>query len=137
MSSNNPYNDMSDLEREFELEMDDHNYSGSIDETEMEYEDESADSGYDQEEYGQASLDDEYDHDENEDEYEYEADYEHMSYGERMYELSQREFESEWERNEALDNIFEEIEREYFLGRINRAFKKVTGNSVIRRLARK
>lgn len=125
MSSKNSNNDMSDLEREFELEMDDQSYSGSMEEGEQEYE------------YDEHSFENEYNQDEYEEELEHEAEYETTSFGERLYELSQREFESEWERNEALDEIFEDIEREYFWGKIKRAVRKVARNPIVKGLVKK
>lgn len=128
--------DMSELEREFELEMDaqddystdhemedvgeyDQEYSEDYDENEYEYDEDYADS-----EYG---------------EYEYEA-YEDfpVSYGERLFEIAQREFESEYEMDEALSQVMEDMEREYFFkkigGLIKRGAKFVNNNPMLKGL---
>lgn len=46
------------------------------------------------------------------------------TYGERFYELSQREWESEFELDTAIDQVLGEMEREYFFGSIARGIKK-------------
>jgi hypothetical protein len=45
-------------------------------------------------------------------------------FGERFYELSQREWESEYELDTAIDQILGEMEREYFFGRLVKGIKK-------------
>lgn len=100
---------MSELEREFELEMDD--------DLELEMDDDSEFEAY------------ESDEDSESDDYEYESEYEDepqeefewletndSDYAERFFELSQREFESESEIDEAVNEILDDMEREYFLG---------------------
>jgi hypothetical protein len=46
------------------------------------------------------------------------------TFGERFYELSQREWESEYELDTAIDQVLGEMEREYFFSRIVQGIKK-------------
>jgi hypothetical protein len=46
------------------------------------------------------------------------------SFGERFYELSQREWESEFELDTAIDQVLGEMEREYFFGSLVKRIKK-------------
>lgn len=111
---------MSELEREFELEMDEQDNYGTDHEMEAmeEYEQEYSDE------------DDEYEYEYNEDDgdNEYESEYEYedfpMSYGERFFEIAQREFESEFEMDDALSQIMDDMEREYFFKKIGGLIKK-------------
>lgn len=135
---------MSEMEREFELEMDD------------EFELENADSDGEFEDYAQEfefEADDENEFENYEQEFEFEADdetndaielefedYEEEtadsdgefewadaargSYGERFYELSLREFETEAEMDEAFGKILSEMENEFFLSNV---WKKAKG----------
>lgn len=116
---------MSELEREFELEMDDASYPGTDHELEAELEHLMAegDEEYEYEEDGAAGeYKYEYEEDGLQSGYEYEEDVEEgessgqdfRPYGERLFELSQREFESESEMDDALGGIFDDMEREYF-----------------------
>jgi len=139
---------MSELEQEFELEMDERSYSDTeqFPEAEMEYESEyDEDSTEGEYEYEEDAPESEYEYDEDtsESEYEYEEDTPESEYeydedtteqeyeyeedmgegadmppwaaGERFFELAQYEFESEYELDNALGGILEEMEREYFL----------------------
>lgn len=113
MYRNSTEQDMSELEREFELEMDD------------EFEFESGEDAEYETDYENFEIDEEYESDE-EYETEYEAEspdeeYEWLTaedsdYAERFFELSQREFESESEIDERLNEILDDMEREYFFG---------------------
>lgn len=119
-------NDMSELEQEFELEMDDLEMDGDF-ETGDDYESETDDfefEGDEDSEYGDEEFESEYE-DESESEYEMFASGE-ADYAERFFELSQREFESESEIDEALNEIFDDMQREYFSfgGFIKNAAKK-------------
>jgi hypothetical protein len=105
-------NDLSELEQEFELEMDD------------------LEAGDDFEfEGGEDSEHDDY---EAETEYEDDAqgEYEWLGasgsgYAERFFELSQREFESESEIDDAVNEILDDMEREYFFGGLLKKAKGV------------
>ncbi|MCO6491912.1 MAG: hypothetical protein J5I98_26080 [Phaeodactylibacter sp.] len=119
---------MSELEREFELEMDDSSYPGTDHELEAELEHLMAE-GDGEYEYDEDSAAEEYEHEYEEDEpqseFEYDEDVEEgesfgqdfRPYGERLFELSLREFESESEMDDALGGIFDDMEREYFFSR--------------------
>lgn len=103
--------DMSELEREFELEME----GEPADAGELESSFESLD---DQEAAFEAESEDE-----TAQELEFEADdseYEDApsGYAERFFELSQREFESESERDAAVQELMRDMEADYFLGRL-------------------
>jgi hypothetical protein len=102
---------MSELERELELEMDD-NMELEADE----------DPGRELEEDAQGEYEESDDHELEEDAQEFEGPGEEEGdYAQRFYELSQREFESEVERGAAVDGLLGEMEREYFWG----GFKKL------------
>jgi hypothetical protein len=104
--------DLSELEREFELEMDDleFEYEGNPDE-------ESGDEEYGDQEYG----DQEYEEDQMQ---EYEgSDEETSDYAQRFYELSQMEFESESELDQEMDGLLSEMEQEYFFGGVGKFLK--------------
>ena len=100
--------DMSDLEYEFEMEMDDLEMGDSeLDDSET---DDFEFEGGEDSEYGDEEFETEY---ESDDEYEaFEAG--DADYAERFYELSQREFESESEIDEAVGEILDDMQREYF-----------------------
>ncbi len=105
---------MSELEQEFELEMDDLEMDGDF-ETGDDYESETDDFEF------EADEDSESDDYETDYEAEPEGEYEWFGgdgsdYGERFYELSQREFESETEVDEAVDRLLTEMENEFFWG---------------------
>lgn len=117
--------DMSDLEQEFELEMDDLEMDDNF-ETGDDYESETDDfefEGSEDSEY-ESEYESEYG-DDSESEYEAFASGD-TDYAERFFELSQREFESETEIDEALNEIFDDMQREYFSfgGFIKNAAKK-------------
>jgi hypothetical protein len=132
--------DMSELEQEFEFEMDDLEMDDNF-ETGDDYEIEDLEyEGSEDSEY-EGSEDSEYEGGEDSEygDYEYEAEYEDelegeyelfetgdTDFAERFFELSQREFESESEMDEAVDEIFDDMQREYFSfgGLLKKAAKK-------------
>lgn len=100
-------NGMSELEQEFELEMDDY----EMDDFEMDDESETDDFEFE--------SDEESEYGDEEFEAEEDGEYEMFEagdgdYAERFFELSQREFESESEIDEAVNEIFDDMQREYF-----------------------
>lgn len=114
--------DMSELEQEFELEMDDlemdDNFESGDDfefETDDDSEFETDDfefEGVEDSEFGDEEFESEYEN-ESDDEFEmFETD--KADYAERFFELSQREFESETEIDEAVNEILDDMQREYF-----------------------
>lgn len=119
--------DMSELEQEFELETDD---------LELEEDFETDDFEFESDEESEHN-DNEYEF-ENDFENEFEADYEDepqgeyewleasdAGYAERFFELSQREFESEAEIDQAFNEILNEIDEEFFLGGVLGKAKKM------------
>lgn len=114
-NSKNPQ--MSDMEREFELEMDNDRELESGDDFEFEMtatDEESEYTDYEADDFEMEQDDYEAEsYDEPQNEYEW---FESNDYGERFYELSQREFESESEADEAVNEILNEMEHEFFLG---------------------
>jgi hypothetical protein len=98
---------MSEMEREFELEMD----------NDFEFEMENSDEEFEDTDY---ESDDEFEFEDYEDEPQSEFEWSggNSDYGERFYELSQREFESETEVDEAVDRLLTEMENEFFWGGI-------------------
>lgn len=128
--------DMSELEQEFELEMDDLEMDDSYetaDDFEFETDD---DSEFETDDFEFEDVEDsEFGDEESESEYEFESEYESeyedeyesdlaeefemlgadkADYAERFFELSQREFESESEIDEAVNEILDDMQREYF-----------------------
>lgn len=116
-----PY-EMSELEREFEFEMDDPGERGSSDleaefETLFERDDSAAEFEVAAGEYGWAG-------EREDDDREYEAPDDVSVFADRFFELSQREFESEAEADSAINDLLTEMEPEYFFGSIKKAFNK-------------
>ncbi len=107
------HHDMSELEREFELEMDNSNDYGTDHELgAIEAHDQEYSEDYDENEY---EFDEDYTDNEYESAYEFETNEDFpMTYGERLFEIAQREFEAEYEMDEALSQVMEDMEREYF-----------------------
>ncbi|MDX2248685.1 MAG: hypothetical protein SF052_18005 [Bacteroidia bacterium] len=125
---------MSQLEREFELEMENHNHTPSDEEMEAELES-MLDGDESEYEYEEDSPESEYEYEEDpENEYEYGENYSSGSYGERLYELSQREFESEYEFESELDQIVDDMHREFFFGKL---FKKLKNSKFAKGLIKK
>jgi hypothetical protein len=117
MARNLNNGDMSELEREFELEMEEDEELGDEGELEEQLEEELEAEPSDEE------LED--------------AEVSESNYGERFYELSQRQFESESEVDEAVNKLLNEMEREYFFG-IGKLAKKIKRGVAggVRRLGR-
>lgn len=110
--------DMSELEQEFELEMDD-SETDDFETDDFEMNDDSETDDFEFEADDESESDDyESEHeDDSQGEYEW-LESSNSGYGERFFELSQREFESESEIDEAVNEILDDMEREYFLGGI-------------------
>jgi hypothetical protein len=127
---------MSELEQEFELEMDD-NETDDFETDDFEMNDDSETDDFEFE-AGDDSESDDYEMeygDDSQGEYEW-LEPNNSSYGERFFELSQREFESESEIDEAVNEILDDMEREYFLGGIFKGgFNKL--KNAARKLAQK
>src|ERR1700754_4855055 len=109
MARNRDLRDFSQLEREFELEMED---SGSI---EQEFEDMESDEEFEEDEADDEAfeLDEEFEQDE-----EFEADDESgdvsgqdQEYVERFLEIAAREFESESEVDQAMNEVLDDMSR--------------------------
>jgi hypothetical protein len=117
--------DLSELEREFESDMSDELEIDTSGEFES---DEELESEGDFESEGDYELDDESELDEeldSESEMEYEQlDGQASEYGERFFELGEREYESPGSMDTALHEVLDEMGREYFLGRAWRNLKK-------------
>jgi hypothetical protein len=112
MSRNND-TDMSELEREFELEMEgDESESKPEEELESDWEAE--------------SVSDEEADEESDEEFESEPT-EAGGYADRFYELSQREFESESELDDEVRGIVNEMERDFFWGKWKKRLKSIGG----------
>ena len=112
MYKNSMDGQMSEMEREFELEMENEFELETADSDEFEgYEDEfeqtddETDEAFEFEDY----------EDEPQGEFEWDGDG-GSGYGERFYELSQREFEFESEIDEAVNELLTEMENEFFWG---------------------
>lgn len=141
---------MSDLEQEFELDMG--HTTDSIDEDLLERElDQLMDGHHVEAEWGTEPAAYEYDdHDHEMDdvdsgshEYEFEhtAYFPESTYAERLYELGQREFENEYELQQELDGILDDMHREFLFGRLGGLLKKgvqfVKSNPVLKGLVEK
>jgi len=118
------YSDVSSLEREFELELEDssdfefeedseappdYEYE-TLDDTELEQGDDAG--GWREAGYG-------------------------GDYADRFLELSAREFESAAEVDQGMNEVLDDMEREYFFGAIGRGLKKLSKNKLLRSLAQK
>lgn len=111
---------LSELESEYELEMDN---------TESEYEDEFEDETGD-EEYENTGDN------ESDDEFEYEmSDSENSGYAERFYELSQMEFESESEMDQEVNGLLNEMEQDFFW-KAAKSFIKRKGPGILGKLGK-
>jgi hypothetical protein len=123
----NDYSKLSDLEREFELEME-NDLEGSL-EFELEHEYEGDDFVGDEGEL-EFELDDDREFErefEGARGYEYEHEFGSGSrsdeFVERLMEIGSREFEAPGEVDQALNEVLDDIEREYFFGAIKRGLK--------------
>lgn len=123
--------DMSKLEQEFELEMND--LSHEVEDSELE----SLLDGDSEFEYDDnPSNEYEYEEDIPESEWEYPVD-NTGTYAERLFELSQREFENEYEFEFEVNKVLDDMEREYFWGALRRLARRVIKNPLVRGLAKK
>ena len=103
MAPNRDTADMSELEREFELEMEgDDQFASSYEERgdELEADEELGDQEYEG------------------------LDQEGSGYADRLFELSQREFESESELESEVQDLLNEIEQDFFFGKIRKGWSK-------------
>jgi hypothetical protein len=128
------YSYLSELEREFELEMEDGPPEGLefelAEETEAgderQYEFEDLERELEQADDAETML---------------EGDYSDVSgsgeYVERLLELSAREFESAWEVDQALSEIVDTMEGEFFISGLARAARKLGKSKILRALAKK
>ena len=136
MSDN--YTDVSDLEREFELEMEGPqggDFESSFEagdgdfahELELETDDEVHDDlelSFEQEEFErelQGGL----------------GDARSEEFVDRLLEIGSRQFESPYEADSAMSEVLDDIEREYFFGALKRGLKKLGKNKLLRSLATK
>jgi hypothetical protein len=131
--------DVSDLEREYELELespdggddmerefealDDDREDDDREDDDREDDDREADD--DREDDDREDDDREADDDREDDDREYEDD--PRSYAERFHALSRREFESEAEAEDSIRDILGEMERNYFFGSLLKRAKKAVG----------
>lgn len=108
---------LSELEGEYELEMDD---------SELEYESDSEFEADDSEYEGIGDYEEELDTEfEGDYESEYESqDDENSEYADRFYELAQMEFESESELDQEVNGLLNEMEQDFFWGAAKRFLKK-------------
>jgi len=127
------YSNLSELEREFELEMEDAPPEGF----EFELGDDSeTDEDRDNEGLEEAEF-------EQDDEAEtmleggYGGEPRSNEYVERFLELSAREFESPAEVDQAMNEVLDDMEREYFFGALKRGLKKLGKSQLLRSLAKK
>lgn len=136
------YADFSELEREFELEME----GPAQDELEMEFENPSEDLEFESGEDFELEQDDELTDDmegsfeQDDSEFEFESDYgdpRSQEFVERFLEISGRQFESSYEADAAMSEVLDDIEREYFFGAIKRGLKKLSKNKLLKSLAKK
>jgi hypothetical protein len=121
---------ISDLEREFELDMESEPPDEEAFETDLDQEFEAE---LDEEEYeGPEDLDQEFEVVAEADE-----DPREMEFAERFYELGQRQFESEFEVDRELSEVLDDMEREYFFGRLVKGVKRLGKSRIVRGLVRK
>lgn len=110
MPANHRYDDLSELEMELELEMDD------------EFEqDEELDDEFEQDE----ELDDEFESmaEDSETDEEFFADEPGSSeYAQRFFEISQQEFESDADREQLVSQLMKEMDEEFFLGKLKKGW---------------
>jgi hypothetical protein len=129
------YGDLSELEREFELEME-----GASDDLEMEFEGSSNDFEYEFEQDDELTDDLEVSFEQDDQEFEFEGDFgdsRSHEFVERFMEIGTRQFESSYEVDEAMGEVLDDIEREYFFGAIKRGLKKLSKNKLLKSLAKK
>jgi hypothetical protein len=122
------YADLSELEREFELEMEglpDGSFEASEDSgRQFEYEDDEVSDDFEVS-FEQGDVEQEFDG---------ARSYEFVD---RLMEIGGRDFESPYEAEAAMSEVLDDIEREYFFGAIRRGLKKLSKNKLLRSLAQK
>jgi hypothetical protein len=126
---------MSDLEREFELDMESEPPEEEAFETDLDQELEAELEEEYAEEEGPEELDQEFEV--LAETLEQDQDPREMEFAERFYELGQRQFESEFEVERELAEVLDDMEREYFFGRLVRGIKRVGKSRLVRGLVRK
>jgi hypothetical protein len=130
MARDRRFTGISDLEREFELDMESEPPDEEAFETDLDQEFETE---LDDEEYeGPEDLDQEF-----EVVAEADDDPREMEFAERFYEVGQRQFESEFEVDRELGEVLDDMEREYFFGRLVRGVKRLGKSRIVRGLVRK
>ena len=130
----NNYADLSQLEREFELEMD----GAPEGDLEVDFESLPEDSEFELE--ADDKLQDESSFELNDVEQEFEGEFRggrSDEFVERFLEISGRQFESPYEADAAMGEVLDDIEREYFFGAIKRGLKKLSKNKLLKSLAKK
>jgi hypothetical protein len=127
MARNRRFAGMSDLEREFELDMESEPPEEEAFETEL---DEELEAEFRDEEGPEEEYDQEL-------ELETDQDPREMEFAERFYELGQRQFESEFEVDRELAEVLDDMEREYFFGRLVKGVKRLAKSKVVRGLVSK
>jgi len=115
---------ISDLEREFELDMESEPPAGEAYKVDLdeEFEADLDDEEYGEKEEGPDDLDRELEL--MDEELGLDEDPREREFAEQFYELGQRQFESEFEVDRALTGILDDMEREYFLGGLVKRLKK-------------
>ncbi|MDY0883486.1 hypothetical protein ACFPL7_11045 [Dongia soli] len=136
MARNRELRDFSQLEREFELEMED---AGSI---EQEFDDMESDEEFEEDEADDEAfeLDEQFEQDEefeSVDDESGDASGQDQEYVERFLEIAAREFESESEVDQAMNEVLDDMSREYLFGGLVRGIKKLSKNKILRSLAKK
>jgi hypothetical protein len=123
------YSGLSELEREFEFDME-----GGADDLEFEVDGEPEADG--DQEYEGGDTDD--------DEFEFEdaagdgdESGREREFVERLLELSGREFESSAQVDQSLNEVLDDMEREFFFGALKRGVKRLAKSRVLRSLAKK
>jgi hypothetical protein len=138
----NTYADFSDLEREFELEME----SPGRDDLEVQFERALSDSAsedselQDDLELALESGDFEMAYEQDDLERELQTAFEDNrsdEFVDRFLEIGSRQFESPYEAEGAMSEVLDDIEREYLFGAIKRGLKKLSKNKLLKSLAKK
>jgi hypothetical protein len=128
----NNYADLSQLEREFELEMD----GAPEGDLEVDFESLPEDAEFELE--ADDKLQDESSFELNDVEQEFEGEFSRSDeFVERFLEISGRQFETPYEADAAMGEVLDDIEREYFFGAIKRGLKKLSKNKLLKSLAKK
>jgi hypothetical protein len=131
MARNRRFAGMSDLEREFELDMESEPPEEEAFETEL---DEELEAEFEEEFRDQEGPEEEFDQELG---LETDQDPREMEFAERFYELGQRQFESEFEVDRELAEVLDDMEREYFFGRLVKGVKRLAKSKLVRGLVRK